>query len=593
MYLKKTKTKNGRIYLSICESYRLNGKSRTRTIEKCGYLDELEQIVDSPIAHFEQRARDLTRQKERSRLVAPRPQLSERIQKDGPYCIMLGTLPISRIYHQLELDKFWQTRRGMQRLSYSPNQVFRMLVYGRIIHPTSMIRTWEKRALMPDRCDFSREELCESIAYLARYENLFRSWIEQRSARFWSNDQGGNLYCGITSYYFALDERSSEQVRAKRTHRNPIVQTALLLDADSSPIDYEVFTGSVKNPLTLMPVIKQLKGRHHGKRFVIVMDQGLSVEENLSSIVAEGDGFIFNQSIRRAGAEKQNWILDRNGYERTKRLGLLVKSRITTRRIVTAEEDGSMSEREIPVREIAFWSRRLATHAKEGRARILEKNQGVYGRARRRNRNAQDPASDDAGPAVFPHMEWQLDWKRIEAEERSDGYNCIVTSETDTNPLEILEEFIGLWQTESLFHVAKSAYNDYPLPVSRENSIRVHFMMCFTSLTILRIMQKLTGNKYSISQISSELKHVQGYAEDANWYLFSHRTDLLDDVGRATGVDMTRRRLTRAQIKQMLAETKRPISKNALENWTPPTERSILIFDISALEDLDYQDGIF
>ena len=44
MYLKQTKTNNGRIYLSFVHGYRdEDGKSRTKTIKKIGYLDEFEK----------------------------------------------------------------------------------------------------------------------------------------------------------------------------------------------------------------------------------------------------------------------------------------------------------------------------------------------------------------------------------------------------------------------------------------------------------------------------------------------------------------------------------------------------------------------
>ncbi len=70
MYLRKTKTKNGRIYLSIAQAYRRdNGTSTSKTIESLGYLDELEKQFDDPITHFkevcEQLNKDANEKKER------------------------------------------------------------------------------------------------------------------------------------------------------------------------------------------------------------------------------------------------------------------------------------------------------------------------------------------------------------------------------------------------------------------------------------------------------------------------------------------------------------------------------------------------
>ena len=56
MYLKKsTKKKSGRTHLSIAQNYwdSKNKKSKTKTIQTLGYLDELKKEFEDPIAHFE------------------------------------------------------------------------------------------------------------------------------------------------------------------------------------------------------------------------------------------------------------------------------------------------------------------------------------------------------------------------------------------------------------------------------------------------------------------------------------------------------------------------------------------------------------
>jgi hypothetical protein len=54
MYLKKNKTRNGRIHLAIVDTYydKSRGHSRTKTIESIGYLDDLEKQYDDPTSFF-------------------------------------------------------------------------------------------------------------------------------------------------------------------------------------------------------------------------------------------------------------------------------------------------------------------------------------------------------------------------------------------------------------------------------------------------------------------------------------------------------------------------------------------------------------
>ena len=54
MYLRKSKKKNGRVYLTIVEAYRdERGKNMSRTVESLGYVDDLERSgIADPIGHF-------------------------------------------------------------------------------------------------------------------------------------------------------------------------------------------------------------------------------------------------------------------------------------------------------------------------------------------------------------------------------------------------------------------------------------------------------------------------------------------------------------------------------------------------------------
>ena len=60
MYVQKSKS-HGRIYLSIVEGYRINGKVKHKTIQKLGYLEDLKKQYDDPIAHFKEVAKAMTK----------------------------------------------------------------------------------------------------------------------------------------------------------------------------------------------------------------------------------------------------------------------------------------------------------------------------------------------------------------------------------------------------------------------------------------------------------------------------------------------------------------------------------------------------
>ena len=65
MYLKKTPNPQGRIRLSIVDTYydKVKKCSRQKTVESIGWLDELEKQFDDPISHFTKRVAELNREK--------------------------------------------------------------------------------------------------------------------------------------------------------------------------------------------------------------------------------------------------------------------------------------------------------------------------------------------------------------------------------------------------------------------------------------------------------------------------------------------------------------------------------------------------
>ena len=114
MYLKQTKQKNGRIHLDITDSYYDKEKKKTRqiTIENLGFLDELEKQYDDPIAHFQKKVEKLKEEKK-----ARQAPINFTFYDSDRLCVgdnlrkNFGYTALSKVYHELELDKFLNNRQ--------------------------------------------------------------------------------------------------------------------------------------------------------------------------------------------------------------------------------------------------------------------------------------------------------------------------------------------------------------------------------------------------------------------------------------------------------------------------------------------------
>ena len=147
MFLKKTFIKKtGRTNLAIVQGYRNKaGKPRHKIVQSIGYLDEFTDQYDDPVAHFKQRAIDMTaEQKKRDLPVALSisPQSSLPVGTDNRK--NFGHVAFSNLYHELELDYFINNRRRYTKAEYNHNAIFKLLVYGRLLQPSSKKKAFER-----------------------------------------------------------------------------------------------------------------------------------------------------------------------------------------------------------------------------------------------------------------------------------------------------------------------------------------------------------------------------------------------------------------------------------------------------------------
>jgi transposase len=157
-----------------------------------------------------------------------------------------------------------------------------------------------------------------------------------------------------------------------------------------------------------------------------------------------------------------------------------------------------------------------------------------------------------------------LDVAAIAEEEKYDGYYAIVTNLFDEGKDKgkygdgkIIDLYRGLWQTEESFRITKSDIESRPVRMSRKDRIKAHFLTCFISLVIIRLIQKKTGYEYSPEKLIEAMNGVSCSHEGGNLYLFDYQSEVADALGLAFDIDFSRLRLTRGEIKKNIAAMKK------------------------------------
>lgn len=259
MYLRKIKRPQG-IYLAIQESYydSESKQSRTRTVQSLGYLDVLEKEYDDPVAYFTSKAVEMTKEKKRSRSHIITIDATEKMTTDTDDVKNVGYGVLKVLYKQLEIDKFWNWKTRNLSIRYSVDQIFRLLVFSRILMPASKKGTFDDKGFyFEDFGEFSLDDVYHALDIICENNEALQKWIYDHSEKICGRDLSVS-YFDCTNYYFDIGrsdmdildddgnpvDKNGNPVPAKyrkrgpeKNHRpDPIIEMGLLMDRKASCI---------------------------------------------------------------------------------------------------------------------------------------------------------------------------------------------------------------------------------------------------------------------------------------------------------------------------------------------------------------------
>ena len=571
MHLKKTPNSNGRIRLSIVDTYYDKQKKCTRqkTIESIGFLDELEKIYDDPIAHFTKRVEELRVEKKKKN--APINFTfydSDRLGIGDDFRKNFGHAALSKLYHELEIDKFFIHRQRYSKEEYDANTIMKMLVYSRILYPASKKASFEKRELFFEKTNYSLNDVYRCLGFFDKHKENLQIWMNDRIKEKYGRDNS-LMYYDVTNYYFETDEQTDflRKGVGKEHRPNPIVQMGLFMDSNALPVTYELFAGNMNDCLTYRPNFGRIKKQFDLGRVITVADKAMCTGDNIWYTIntPSKDGYVFSMSVRGASNSLKAYVLNEDGYEwlgkEYKR-----KSRKCPRTIHVTTASGGKMDKQVDEKQVVFWSEKYARRAKAEREAALAKAKDLAAHPGKYTRATSYGAAKyvkkiefdkDTGEILATSSILDLNEELIQEEERLDGYYVLVTSEMDESDDKIIDMYRGLWRIEESFKITKSELESRPVYVWTKEHIEAHFLTCFVALTLTRILEMKLEHKYSAEKMIDSLKKATCTLLQQNYYLFDYYDEVLKDIGKVTNVDFAKRLRTLGEIKKELAETKR------------------------------------
>lgn len=591
LFLKTAKFKNGKTYLSIVDGYRSNGKVKQKVYKKLGYLDDLKNIYDDPISHFKQEVENLKKVFS-SKITTTFDTNTDNDFEDDTFNI--GYAYLKKIFQELNINDVLKNKQYSSNIKYSLSKACELLTYSRIINPGSIKYTYEHKNEFFEPFDLNLDDLYRSLNPLLNCkEEIFKTIWDNTKDKY--NRDASTSYYDCTNYYFEI-EYDDEDIKndkgeiikkglrkrgPEKNHRpDPIVEMGLLLDKEGFPISYNLFSGNTSEKETLIPEIQKLKSRHSIDKVIVVADRGLNCSDNMIKIAGidldkeNRDGYIYGQSVRGADQEFKDWVLS-DDYKTDKiiddegnEITFKHKSRIYPKKMYITRTDkgltksGNKKKQIITVdqKQMVYYSQKYADKQKRDRQMVIEKakdlikNPGAYTRATSYGAAGYvNNIKFDKETGEIPNgSELSLNIEKINEDAKFDGYYSIVTSEEHLSDLELRNIYRGLSKIEETFKITKSEFDARPVNVRLADHIDAHFLICFISLVIIRILQNEINNRYTIKKLLEKIRNFKCTHETSNLYKFIGYKPEIQYLNRKLDLNMDKKYDTRENIKKIL-----------------------------------------
>ena len=341
----------------------------------------------------------------------------------------------------------------------------------------------------------------------------------------------------------------------------------LFMDGDGIPLAFCVNKGNTNEQVTLKPLEKKIISDFNFSKFVVCTDAGLASNANRKFNDKDDRAFITTQSIKKLKKHLKEWALDKSGWhlessDKTYNLDKLDEE-LYKNKIFYKErwikEDG------LEQKLVITFSLKYKNYQETIRTRQVDRAQKAIdsNSTKLKKCNANDykrfisKSCCTADGEVADKEVFNINSELIEQESMYDGFYAVCTNlEDDTS--EIIKINKRRWEIEECFRIMKTEFKARPVYLQRDDRIAAHFTTCFISLIIYRFLEKKLKEKYTCSEIITNIRNMNFYEIKGEGYIPTYtRSDFTDDLHDAFGFRTDYQIINTIQIKKILKETKK------------------------------------
>lgn len=551
MRLSTTKSKNVTSYSAIETYTRPDGTRSTRTVRSFGSDATMRAAgIDDPEAYVREEIRRLNEESMKDiAQISMRLDMDERLQEEGrashETALNIGHAYISALYDRLGLDDFV---KGLStRAKYDADAIFRHCITCRMLNPGSKKSDYDSKGSYYGEKDFALHDIYRFLTLLNRNTDELQSVLFQGAKKTVGLDTEV-LFYDCTNFYFETENQDEDEYDddgdilqwgfrrygPSKEHRpNPIVEMGLFTDRNGIPISYCIESGSKSEQTTVIPLEKRMLTDYKTSKFIYCSDGGLGSYENRAFNAIAGRNYIVTQSLKKMEEKElrlimkdMNWTFLDSGLPASleamrsaaekKRCGVeltddekallshdIICKTFPTQHKVSVKNFGTNIKGKITMGEtihVTFsakcyiYQRSIFERQLEAAKEMARKNKSIQRRGPNDVARFLEIQACTGEGECAEEINVVVNEKAAEVEKMFHGFYGVATS-LDRTTKEILGVNAKRWRIEQSFRIMKTEFDSRPAYVSTADHIKAHFAICYTALTMYRILEAMLNGK--------------------------------------------------------------------------------------------------
>jgi len=526
--LKTSKSKNAMLYYIIKDYTNIDGKRTTKIYEKLGNQVQVEQRFGkedtiNKIKNYINKLNNEDKEELLKREYNPNKRITPGIKRK----FNIGYLFLEKLYNQLKINNICDSIREKYQFHFDLNQILSYLVFARIIYPSSKLETFKQCHNFINQPKFKLHDEYRALSYIAQnmdfiQENLFKN------SKNVINRNSNVIYYDCTNYFFEIDDEDDlRKYGVSKEHKpNPIVGMGLFMDGDGLPLSCNIYPGNMNEQKTLIPEETKIVDNFKldSTKIILCTDAGLSSDEIKKFNIKDNRGFVITQSLKKLKEEVKAQVFNKSGWRISDDLRNIynleniekneeLRNKYYDTLFYKIIETETKSVKQDLIVTFCFkyfdYNRNIRNNQIERAKKSIETN-NVTRKGKNQNdyRRFIDSVNSTKDGEVAENTSYVINQEIINEEEKYDGYYALTTNLIG-DISEIFKIVKGRWEIEESFRIMKSDFLARPINLSREDRIKAHFMTCFISLFIYRLLEKKLNYKYTSSQILNTLRNME------------------------------------------------------------------------------------